>query len=124
MIDKIVDFFIKEGDGLFKEEQRGELTNHIINHIVYGTLKCWFDGNGISAAARWNWVSNNQVEVLDAVVRKDLRNKDVALFLAKRCLEENPSCIGIFFQDKQQKRRFYRKREYFFRRNFNESNVK
>lgn len=114
MIDAVVDFFYEHGDGLFKEHQRDQLHDALIMHIAYGTIKVWADEKGVVAAARWNWCSKNQVEVLDFAIRKDMRKKGLVKPFTRACLDDLPSCVGIFFQDKAMKHRYYKRREYFY----------
>lgn len=116
MVDKVARFFIDEGEGLFKEEQLNELKNMIIYHIIYGTLKVFHENGEIVACARWNWVNENQVFILDAAVKRGHRGKNLVLSLARKCLEEHPHCIGMYYQNKEQTKKLYRPRNYFFKK--------
>jgi hypothetical protein len=116
MVDKAARFFIDEGEGLFKEEQLNDLKNMIIHHIIYGTIKVFHENGEIIAGARWNWVNEKQVEVLDAAVRRGSRGKKLVLMLARKCLEENPQCVGIFYENKEQTKKLYRPRTYFLKK--------
>lgn len=116
MVEKAARFFIDEGEGLFREDQYEELKSYIIAHIIYGTLKVFEENGEILAAARWNWVGDNQVHILDVAVKKEHRHRGIVRILARRCLTEHPQCIGIFYDNKELTKKLYRPRSYFFKR--------
>lgn len=76
MRSKLVDFFIDEGDGIYKEKDRDDLTDLIDRHLSNSTIVWLEDDNGQTiAAARFNWISSKIAFVIEAVVKKEHRNR-------------------------------------------------
>lgn len=113
--DKIADFFIDEGEGLFSPEQRDDLIKAIEGHIKYGTIKVLTHPKTgeVTAAIRWNWNEDDTVHVLDAAVKEEYRGTGLFDALTVMCVKDNPRCKGVHFQDKGLKRSFYKEASYY-----------
>lgn len=104
LAEEVSEFFITEGDGLFIPDDKSDLALAILGHIRYGTLKVFRDSQGIAAALRWNWVGENEVYVLDAAVRSDLRGVGMIKKAAQACLRENPGCLSVTYHEREMKK--------------------
>lgn len=112
-IQDIADFFLKYGEGLFKESQREDLERAVEGHIKYNTIKVIKDDEKIVAAVRWNWNEDNTVHILDLTIRPDYRNLGLVDRLAILCLKENPDIVGLHFENSRMTKRFFKEAEYY-----------
>ena len=86
----IVNFVIDNGDGHYDGRSVEELYDFIKKHKEYGTMLTLRDPKGIVAVARWNWVNDNTVYILDCIVRPDYRSRQTIRYLIDLGFKNNP----------------------------------
>ena len=96
-VEEIIDFIVRQGDGLYSNLQRDLLKDIVRKHLQYGTFLVVRDLEGIVACCRWNWISENMVWVLDLVVKKDYRKPHFLRELLALGVSKNPQCKFIQF---------------------------
>jgi len=107
-IDRIVDFVCENGGGIYTNCNRVLLKDYIKKHIEYGTFMTVSDPRGIAAVARWNWVDDKTAEILDVIIREDVRSFYTLKGLIMLGVRENPNCKYIKFE----RRTKYPERDY------------
>ena len=90
-IDEIIEFVLDNSDGEYAKLPAEDFIEAIHKHIEYGTYLQVKDKKGLVAVARWNWVSQDEVKVLDCVVRRDRRSPRMIKYLVMLGLKNNPS---------------------------------
>jgi len=73
-IDKIVEFVVTNGGPDYAKLPAADFIEAIKKHREYGTWMEVKDDKGLAGVARWNWTGKDEVEILDCIVRKDLRS--------------------------------------------------
>lgn len=75
------------------------------------TLK---DPKGLVAVARWNWVNDNTVHILDCIVRPDYRSRHTIRYLIDLGFKNNPKAeyfkFERIFKHPDRKQRIYKVR--------------
>lgn len=66
-VPEIVDFVLRYAP-YYGEFNREEIEAHCRQHLIYGTLATLRFKGKLIAMARWNWVSQDTMEILDVVV--------------------------------------------------------
>ena len=79
--DEIIEFVLANTNGQYAKLPAEDFIDALQKHKEYGTLMTLRDNKGLAAIARWNWVSGNEVKVLDCVVRKDVRRVKMLKYL-------------------------------------------
>ena len=77
MLDEIARFVIKNGKGLYLQLDYNAIKNFIEKHIAYKTLIIVRDKEGILAVCRWNIPTKEEAHVLDLVIRKGHKYKQL-----------------------------------------------
>lgn len=72
-VSDIVDFMQEEGGEIYQGYNREELEKVIELHRNYGTFLSVSDTKGLVAVARWNFINEKKVHILDVIIRKDAR---------------------------------------------------
>ena len=80
-IDTIIEFVLSNTNGQYSKMPAEDFIQAIEKHREYGTFMEVSDRKGLAAIARWNWVSGNEVKILDCIVRKDLRSPRMIKYL-------------------------------------------
>jgi hypothetical protein len=80
-IDEIIEFVLSNTNGEYKRLPAEDFVEAIEKHIEYGTFMQVRDDKGLAAIARWNWTADDEVKVLDCVVRKDMRSARMIKYL-------------------------------------------
>ena len=99
VIDEIIDFIIREGDGRYSNINRDAMEEAITKHLEYGT--CMIIRNSyrdICCVARWNWLSDTTAYILDLVIDRDYRSYKMVKYLIALGLNKNPNLKYICFK--------------------------
>ena len=88
-IDEIIEIVISNTNGEYKRLPAEDFIEAIEKHIEYGTFMQVRDDKGLVAIVRWNWTSDNEIKVLDCVVRKDMRSPRMIKYLVKTGTDRN-----------------------------------
>ncbi|KYK25700.1 hypothetical protein AYK26_07730 [Euryarchaeota archaeon SM23-78] len=99
-VEEIINFIIKEGNGVYNNIDKGRLKGIIQKHLEYGTAMVIRDKTGIMAVARWNLYGEDILTalVLDAVVREDYRKPLTLRQMVALGVSKNPSVKFICFK--------------------------
>lgn len=98
--------FVLDNSDLYKPEDRDYMARYIFSHMKFGTMMCVRDkDSSIVAACRWNWVDYHTAKILDLVVRKDFRNKNVLKKMLIRAKRAYPQGEFIIFSRKKYRHR-------------------
>lgn len=84
-------------NGLHNTASIDKLRSAIQQHLLYGTLITLYDEQGLYAVTRFN-VSDKVAVVLDSVVRKDKRSKQVLVDMIKEGLLRFPNLKYLKFE--------------------------
>jgi len=88
-IDEIIEFVVENGGEHYSKLPAEDFISAIKGHDKYGTIEIVRDDKGIAAIARWNWIADNEVKVLDCIVRKDMRSSRMIKYLVKLGSDNN-----------------------------------
>ena len=102
LVDEIITFV--RDNGYFNKTSDNTLRKILETHYAYGTIMVLRDEKGIASIARWNWRSVIVIEILDCLVRKDLRHKNLVKKMLVIGLTLNPDCQYIIWQRNGNKR--------------------
>jgi hypothetical protein len=98
-ISEIVDFVINEGNGLYFEKEREQITRFVELHQQYKTLMVILDEQEkIIAVARWNIVNKSVAFVLDVVVAKQYRKPLILRQMVAEGVRRFPTITQIMFE--------------------------
>ncbi len=97
-VKEIIDFILTNGEGRYDNYDKKQLAEFIELHQKYGTLMTVKDKKGILAVARWNWVGEEAVHIMDVVIRKDARGVEALKGLLILGIKHNPTCKYIGYQ--------------------------
>ena len=98
MIKDIVNFIYDNGDGNYDKFTSDELLSIVNKHIEYKTFLELRDPKGLVAVARWNWVNENTVEILDCVVRPNYRSRQIIRYLIDLGFKNNLKAEYMIFK--------------------------
>lgn len=88
-IDEIIEFVLSNTNGHYRRLPAEEFIDTIEKHIEYGTFMQVRDDKGLAAIARWNWTAEDEVKILDCVVRKDMRSPRMVRYLINLGFKNN-----------------------------------
>jgi len=97
-LDEIIEFVVEHGGANYAKMPYDDFVKAIKKHKEYGTLMSVRDKKGIAALARWNWINEEEVEILDCVVRKDLRGPRMIKYLIHLGFNKNPKAKYMKYQ--------------------------
>lgn len=95
---ELIDFIQNEGGQVYQGYDREELEKVIKLHKQYGTFMEIYDKEGLAAVARWDWVNNDTVHIMDVIIRKGVRGIKVLKALLFLGIKNNPQCKYIGYQ--------------------------
>ena len=99
-IKEIINFILKEGNGLYTALERGKLKEIIEEHLKYGTAMIIRskENNEIVAVARWNWIGSSTVHILDVIIKKEHRSPRMLKYMLALGLAKNPQCRFVTYE--------------------------
>jgi len=90
-VDEILEFIAESGGENYRKMPADEIIDAIEKHIEYRTILTVRDKKGIWGIARWNWVNEEEVDILDVIIRKDRRSIRAIKYLVYLGFKNNPS---------------------------------
>ena len=99
-LDEIIDFILKEGNGLYQQTERQTLEEIIRKHLEYGTAMVIRDKdtNNIVGVARWNMRDENIAHILDVIVAKDFRDFRLLKYMLALGVSKNPNAKWFYYE--------------------------
>lgn len=101
---EIADFVVEHSDGLYSKYERVHIEKYVYLHMQFGTLMVVKDHatKQITGVARWNWKSPTEAKVLDCIIHKDYRRKDIMKNMLLQAKKAMPNLESISFNKKKE----------------------
>ena len=96
LIKEIIKFARKHD--YWRKINTNKLYKIIQQHFSYQTILVTRDEKGIASMVRWNWKSDIVIEVLDMIIREDLRHTGLLKKVLIYGLQQNPNCKYLLWE--------------------------